>query len=267
MSDFPLRQESAGLRRRFCCFVLLSLPDLLLTCWLLSREGSAVYEVNPLAEWWFRRHGWLGLVGFKTAATLSVVGLTAAISRSRPRAAGGVLLFACAVLAVVVLYSGWLVGFGTAAAERNLAEELGVLRANTGRLDEEIQAQQAYAAASEPFCRDLLARRQKLSRAAAALARSEALRQPRWREQLRKHFPAGSLEESVAGKLIIDTVSRGLPPSPPGQDDYPPQTLELCKGLEDEFRARYGPTPLLAIIRARTAFIWKTPPAAAPGDA
>jgi hypothetical protein len=259
----------AGLRhrRRLCCFVLLSVADLLLTCWLLSQDGSTVYEGNPLAEWWFRRHGWLGLVGFKTAAMLSVVGLTVAISLSRPRAAGGVLLFACAVLAGVVLYSGWLAGFGAAGAERDLGEELGALRAKGRHLDEEIHAQQAYAAASEPFCRDLIAGREKLSEAAAALARSESLRQRQWRGQLQKLFPARSLEESVAGKLIIDTVSRALPHSPTGRDRYPPQTVELYKGLEDEFRASYGPTPLLALIQARTALLWKTPPAAAPGDA
>jgi hypothetical protein len=89
-------------------FALLSLIDLSLTWWLLSRSGGQVYEGNPVARWWLANHGWLGLAVFKVGGVLLVVGLAAVISHYRPRAGGRVLGFACAALTVVVLYSASL---------------------------------------------------------------------------------------------------------------------------------------------------------------
>src|SRR5262245_13138082 len=85
-------------------FVLLSLADLALTCWLLDRSGGAVYEANPVAGWWLARHGWAGLACFKALVVVVVLGLTLAIARSRPVAAGRVLGLGCAVSAFVVLH-------------------------------------------------------------------------------------------------------------------------------------------------------------------
>jgi hypothetical protein len=89
-------------------FALLSVTDLFLTWWLLDHSDGEVYESNPVANWWLARHGWLGLVAFKAGGVLLVIGLVAFISRYRPRAGGRILGFACAILALVVLYSAFL---------------------------------------------------------------------------------------------------------------------------------------------------------------
>ena len=46
------------------CFFLLSVADLLLTCWLLGGEGP-FFEANPLAAWCLEQFGWAGLAGLK----------------------------------------------------------------------------------------------------------------------------------------------------------------------------------------------------------
>jgi hypothetical protein len=89
-------------------FILLSLADLALTCWLLGRGNGHAYEANPIARWWLARYGWPGLAAFKVAAVLVVLGLVAIIARSRPTAARGVLRLGCVALTGVVLYSAAL---------------------------------------------------------------------------------------------------------------------------------------------------------------
>jgi hypothetical protein len=86
-------------------FVLLSLLDLVLTCWLLGHSEGQVYEANPVARWWLVRYGAAGLAGFKGAVVLIVVPLVTFIARREPRAAGRILTFGCVSLVLVDLYS------------------------------------------------------------------------------------------------------------------------------------------------------------------
>src|SRR5262245_28676349 len=88
-------------------YALLSAADFALTHHLLAGSGSA-YEANPLANWLLQRHGWDGLAFFKVAVALLFTGLAAAIYWYRPRAAMRLLVFGCAALTIVVVYSGTL---------------------------------------------------------------------------------------------------------------------------------------------------------------
>lgn len=95
--------------RKFGLFVLLSLADLALTWFLLSRGKGEVYEGNPIAHSWLVAYGWGGLIVFKAGIVLVVAGLVFIISRYRPRLGGLVLAFACCTLGAVVIYSCYLV--------------------------------------------------------------------------------------------------------------------------------------------------------------
>jgi hypothetical protein len=86
-------------------FTSLSAADLCLTSSLLQHGGGSIYEGNPIANAWLHSYGWTGLVIFKVMAMAVVIGTCAFISLSRPRAGGLVLVFACAAVAVVVVYS------------------------------------------------------------------------------------------------------------------------------------------------------------------
>jgi hypothetical protein len=85
-------------------FGLLSVADLLLTCWLLRKPGDQFYEANPVARQSLRL-GLPGLAAYKAGVVLLVAGLTAVIARQRPQAAGRVLAFGCSITAAVVVYS------------------------------------------------------------------------------------------------------------------------------------------------------------------
>ena len=91
--------------RKQLLFVLLSLVDLALTCWLLGHSEGQVYEANPVAGWWLARYGAAGLAGFKGAVVLLVLTLVAFIARRESRAAGRILIFGCVSLVLVDLYS------------------------------------------------------------------------------------------------------------------------------------------------------------------
>jgi hypothetical protein len=89
-------------------FGLLSLADLLLTAWLLTRPEQGVYEANPVASELLTRWGWPGVIALKLAAVLLAGGVAVFLSRRRPRAGLGILTFGCAITGAVVLYSGCL---------------------------------------------------------------------------------------------------------------------------------------------------------------
>ncbi len=86
-------------------FTSLSAADLCLTSSLLQHGGGSFYEVNPIANAWLHHYGWTGLIVFKAIAMSIVIAACAFISLSHPRAGGLVLVFACAMVAAVVLYS------------------------------------------------------------------------------------------------------------------------------------------------------------------
>jgi hypothetical protein len=101
-------------------FTLLSLADLALTWWLVKQSAGHVYEANPLAHWCLARAGWAGLACFKAAIVLLVLTLVGLIVRRSPATADRLLNFACAAVALVVLYSTFLCGTTRAFAEQAL---------------------------------------------------------------------------------------------------------------------------------------------------
>src|SRR5262249_47171337 len=94
--------------RKQLLFVLLSLVDLALTCWLLGHYEGQVYEANPVASWWLVRYGAIGLAGYKGGVLLLVMTFVTFIDRRKPRAAGRILIFGCVSLVLVALYSATL---------------------------------------------------------------------------------------------------------------------------------------------------------------
>ena len=87
---------------------ILTGMDFVLTWHLLHIKTGVILEGNPLAAWWLEHGGWSGLAGFKMATAGTAGGLALLIFRHRPRTGQRVLALACAALAAVVLYSGYL---------------------------------------------------------------------------------------------------------------------------------------------------------------
>jgi hypothetical protein len=197
-------------RAKQVLFVLLSIADLTLTCWLVRSSGGQAYEANPVAAWWLARHGAWGLACFKAAAVLGALGLTSLIARHRPRAAGGILTLGCASLAVVVVYSSALSWFVSPAegsadwSEAALAQRLDAMNRDTqGRM----RRREAFLAWRHSLCDDLIAGRTSLRDAVDRVVASETGRDPTWQRGLLLYDPQGSVPERVAVSLIFH-VSR-----------------------------------------------------------
>src|SRR5262245_50918526 len=107
--EWPMRSWHSV---RVTLFLILSALDLFLT-WRLLREGAGcVYEINPIANALLTSFGMTGLVLYKLGMVVNTLGLCAIISLYRPAASRFVLTFACFVLTGVVVYSGYIWGFG-----------------------------------------------------------------------------------------------------------------------------------------------------------
>jgi hypothetical protein len=91
-------------------FSLLSFADLFFTYQLLHKDGTSVYESNPIANAWLSSYGWIGLGVFKMIAMTVLVSVAMLLSLRRPRLAGEVLNFACFAVGAVVIYSCALLG-------------------------------------------------------------------------------------------------------------------------------------------------------------
>jgi hypothetical protein len=104
---------------RFILFVLLSLADLYLTGALLQKGHGKIYEGNPIAGAWLSEYGWPGLVVFKVGALAIVSIVVVFLAVYRPSTGRRLLTFGCSVLALVALYSVYLLNSG-ASAERKL---------------------------------------------------------------------------------------------------------------------------------------------------
>jgi hypothetical protein len=216
-------------------FVLLSVADLSLTCWLLERSGGNVHEANPVAAWWLARYGAMGLACFKGAMVLLVLGLAAVIARHRPRAAGHILTFGCAALALVVLYSASL----CPAASRTPAEREAIeiqqhnqKLSTMNRTTQQWRARmKAFLALRDELCQCLLAGRSTLHEAVDRLLATEQGRDARWRAGLSHLHPEGSLPERVAIYLIL-----GVYHLAEGPDD----AWRSVRRLERELEITYG---------------------------
>jgi hypothetical protein len=72
---------------------------------LIRHGGGRVYESNPVAHAWLKGYGWHGLIGFKGGTVLVFTGVVLVLLRHRPRAGLVLVMFACAAVGWVVLYS------------------------------------------------------------------------------------------------------------------------------------------------------------------
>jgi hypothetical protein len=223
-------------------FALLSVADLALTWWLLDRPDGPAYEGNPVARWWLLNHGWLGLAAFKAAVVLLVLLLATAVARWRPRAAGRLLTFGCATLALVVLYSASLSRV-VARQEREVA----ACRARSWALDREVRRGADYRAALAGLGEDLCAGRCTLRQAAQRAAATERGQDPAWRRALAARYPGRDTQECFAANVIGHVLWSRL---------ADPQGV-LARKLEREFRRTYGCVSPPA---------WRSPPSA-PGPA
>jgi hypothetical protein len=89
-------------------FAVLSLADLVLTWTLLRRTGGMIYETNPIASAWLANYGWLGLMVFKSMTVLLFASACVLVSHYRPEKATRLVNFGSFLVAVVVLYSLFL---------------------------------------------------------------------------------------------------------------------------------------------------------------
>ena len=218
--------------RTFTLFLLLSAADLVLTWVLLRNDLGQCYESNPLAGWVLASFGWGGLVAFKAAAVVLVGGLALLISRSRPRAAGRVLTFACSAVALVLVYSASLLGF--LASPRNAeAKEYRAVQQEADTMEEQLGRLNERRRLVAGLCDDLLAQRRGLSEAAATLARSDPMRSSPWLRKLRERFPGYSEVECLAARLLEDVVIRS-------NEKDPGATGRVARRLQDEFQAAFG---------------------------
>ncbi len=196
-------------------FVLLSLADLALTCWLLDHSRGQVYEANPLARWWLVRYWATGLACFKAAVVLLVLVLMAVIAHFRPWAAGRILEVSCAILVLVVLHSTALCR--TFLVPINAREALEIEQA-LDEINREIRAERSRMIAFRVFvgdlCNDLLAGRCTLGEAVGRLARTAQGRFPvtlslsgaRKTRNARSHINALAIPE-VANIVNINSLS------------------------------------------------------------
>jgi hypothetical protein len=205
-----------GQRSRQILFVLLSVADLALTCWLLRRSGGQAYEANPVAAWWLARHGAVGLACFKAAAVLLVLGLAALIARYRPRVGGCILTLGCASLVVVILYSAVLSRFALLSPEQRarwleeeLAQERDIMNRDT---QGSLLRQEAFRAWRKELCDDLIAGRSTLRAAVDRVLASQTGRDPTWQRGLVPFDPEGSVPERVALSLILDVFRQAKGP-------------------------------------------------------
>jgi hypothetical protein len=226
-------------RSKQVLFVLLSVADLALTCWLLERSGGHVQEANPVAAWWLAQHSALGLACFKGAAVLVVLGLAALIARHRPRAAGHILTFGCTALALVVLYSVSLCPAATLSPEEREAIETWEA---SRQLDETNRATHewrlrlnAFQALRVELCQGLLAGSLTLREAVDRLLASEKARERNWLSSLSRFYLEGSVAQRIAAYLLWHAVL--------AQEDKPVAAWSVALRLEQEFQCTYDRSP------------------------
>lgn len=102
----PLETETAW-------YLLLSVLDVVMTYLLLWQSAQPEarvrhYESNPIARWFLNHWGIKGMIYFKFLLVAVVTVVVQVIATRKPAVARGLLLFACAVVGFVVIYSGYL---------------------------------------------------------------------------------------------------------------------------------------------------------------
>jgi len=217
-------------------FALLSGADLFLTWRLVQQSGGQVYESNPLANWWLRQYGWLGLAAYKGLAVAVVLGLWAVVVRYRPRIGHGMLTFACSAVAVVVLYSSLLAGFLKVQPDDPKPEELRQVRRQSAWLDCQVNQYHQYTVLLNRLRDEVLAERCALPEAVSGLGCSEKGQNPTWLDKLRRRYAGCSDEECLAANFL-ESIASSLSQQPAFGE-------RVIRRLEAEFVGVYGrPSP------------------------
>jgi hypothetical protein len=227
-------------------FGLLSVADLLLTWGLLQSADGQVYEGNPVARWWLAHYGWPGLTTFKIGTALLGGGLCGIIFIYRPSMGRKILLFACATLAVVVLYSSSLAGYLKVPCKGSARDPLRLAKEKEDRLDQELSHFHAYLTLKPQVSAALIAQRLSLTEALKIIAGSDVAKNAWHLRALRMYYPGRPDMECLAANLVEYTVST--------LDDYPSLAEQVARRLEAEYRACFGgPVPYKTAGNAASA--------------
>jgi hypothetical protein len=196
--------------QKLCLFFCLSLADLALTWHLVGQGNGRVYEGNPVARWWLLNYGWGGLALFKLALAVIVGALIAVIARRRPSVARTALSISCGILAVVVLYSCFLVGTAVAHPSFGSSEvedpDLAPVVEKSQQLNRLLAQATAYHDLLERLSADLVARRRTLREAVELLAQTDQGNSPLWLKTLRRAYPGRSDRACLAANLVYNSL-------------------------------------------------------------
>jgi hypothetical protein len=235
---------------RLFLFALLSGADLFLTWRLVQQGDGLVYESNPLANWWLRHYGWLGLVAYKGLAVGLVLGLWAVVVRYRPNTGGWMLTFACSAVAVVVLYSSLLAGYFKIQPDEPESEALRQAKRQNYSLNDQLNQYHHYYLLSWRLGDEVIAQRCTLSEAVHELTSTEKGQDASWFDKLRRRYLGRSDEECLAAHFL-ENVAASL-------STKPALAERVLQRLEADFAATYGKLspcrydPWLMIRLART---------------
>jgi hypothetical protein len=206
----------AGRKRvLICIFVLLSAADLVLTCWLLRPDSGGVYEANPLARRVVEGAGWLGLTGFKVLMVLFALSLIGIVARYRPWLARSVLQGGCALMGVLVLYSGVLVA-GERPRRQEQEQAMSKLNSRGQQLDGEIARKRHFLERFAELGSAVSRRSMSLEDAIADLEQHAMTRDPTWQAMMQEAYPGMSRREVLEMRLLLEVEYARELPSLPG---------------------------------------------------
>jgi len=171
---------------KFILYSVLSLADLVLTFFLLTRGGGHIYESNPIANAWLSSFGWCGLIVYKALTMGVLAGTLFFLSMYRTQLAGRVLVFACLALSLVVGYSA------------NIAYALQAKKGHLNSMDDLESYRAYYFSEIAPATRLVQSGIWTLAEAADHLVVSE---NEYWQTLLRHRYPGLSDREGLEAFL------------------------------------------------------------------
>lgn len=215
--------------RAFCAFALLSTADFALTWHLLGRGEAACYEANPVANWWLLRFGWAGLAAFKAATVLVAGLLTIMVARRRPVAAQRLLIFGCAVVGAVVMYSGALASSSRLNGRTDSAE-LTSSGEKDQQLDNDLARNRHFREVLNHVGAEVLAGRMTLSEASDHLEKTSLAKNRHWNEALELSYPGALRRGQLAAFIVQHTLRVPLlfPTAPLELDRLKRELRYLC---------------------------------------
>lgn len=190
--------------RKYVLFALLSLMDLVLTWWLLTRFQGKVYESNPIAAWWLENLGWLGLAAFKAACVLTFLVLVALIWRHRPRVGTHLLHLGCAILVLVVGYSTSLALQSEQVRTAESPPEMERFLSDINRkARQQFAGRDGYWRLRRQVAQELIQHHYTLPQAIERFALADRLKDPAWLHAL-PGYAGRPLEECLALQLLVE---------------------------------------------------------------